>query len=173
MRWITGYRPIPFTRTGTITSFILHLEQLACPKFVVPYGQLYLLGPLPLQHPSLATRMDFSELVRTLGEDMASSVLLYIVPKDQISATFASRPGKFISTQRRRQLACAGCPLEQVRVALSPRVPRNRIKLRGASDDNRSSPGHSAEKKKVVNHRLSSANDINLGGDKKARFGSS
>jgi hypothetical protein len=99
---------------------------------------------------------------------MASSVLLYIVPKDQISATFASRPGKFISAQRRGQLACVGCPLKQVRVALSPRVPRDRIKLRGSSD-NRSSPGHSAEK--VVNHRLSSANDINLGGDMKARFG--
>jgi len=93
MRWITGYRPIPlaFTRKGT---FILHLEQLACPKFVVPYGQPCLLSRgLPLQHPRPLARL-LGTGQDPEGKNGASFVLLFIVPQRsdifEQRATFAS-----------------------------------------------------------------------------------
>jgi hypothetical protein len=67
-RWITGYRARPIHTQRTITSFILHPEQLVCPKFVVPYGQPCLLRP-PLTASFLGHSHGFSELVKSLREE--------------------------------------------------------------------------------------------------------
>jgi hypothetical protein len=88
----------------------------------------------------------FSELVRTLRKD-ASSVLLYIIPKDQIFDAPLSLRGPRSSSRHSAQRS-AGLRSLSIKVgpefALSPWVPRDWVKV-AAQGDNRSSPGHSAE----------------------------
>ena len=83
-RWTAGYRPAPLTHhtAQRTASFRLPPPSATCElKFVVPYGRPSP-GP-PLTASFLGHSCGFSELVKTLRKD-ASSVLLYIVPKDQI-----------------------------------------------------------------------------------------